>query len=69
MPGNSSNKTQHHAEVISISESAGRLGVSHKTIRRLIADGRLPAFRVGGSAIRMYADDVEALKIPVRVAN
>jgi excisionase family DNA binding protein len=52
-------------DVVSIAEAAGYLGVSHKTIRRMIADGRLPAFRVGGS-IRLYASDVEAAKIPVR---
>jgi excisionase family DNA binding protein len=69
MPGKSNKIQFHHAEVVSISEAAARLGVSHKTIRRMIADGRLPAFRVGGGPIRTYADDVEALKIPVRMAN
>ena len=54
-------------EVVSISEAAAYLGISHKTIRRMIADGRLPAFRVGGS-IRLYANDVEAAKIPVRAS-
>jgi excisionase family DNA binding protein len=54
-------------KAVDISNAAAYLGVSHKTIRRLIASGRLPAFRVAGRAIRIYADDVEALKEPVAV--
>jgi excisionase family DNA binding protein len=54
-------------DVVTIAEAAAYLGVSHKTIRRMIADGRIPAFRVGGS-IRLYANDVEAVKVPVRAS-
>ena len=54
-------------DVVSIAEAAAYLGVSHKTIRRMIADGRVPAFRVGNS-IRLCASDVEAAKRPVRAS-
>jgi len=40
--------------------------VSHKTLRRLIADGKLPAYRVGGGPIRVLISDVAALKEPIR---
>jgi excisionase family DNA binding protein len=50
---------------VDIANAAAYLGVSHKTIRRAIASGRLPAFRVAGRAIRIYVEDVEALKVPV----
>ncbi len=56
-------------QAVDITNAAAYLGVSHKTIRRLIASGKLPAFRVAGRAIRVYADDVEALKVPVAVAH
>jgi excisionase family DNA binding protein len=56
-------------KAVDISNAAAYLSVSHKTIRRLIASGRLPAFRVAGRAIRVYADDVEALKEPVAVGH
>lgn len=55
-------------EAVDLSNAAAYLGVSHKTLRRLIAEGKLPAFRVGGRAIRVYAADIEALKVPVRTS-
>ncbi len=57
-------------DLVTIAEAAAYLGVSHKTIRRMIADGRLPAFRVGGGGgpIRLLAADVEASKVPVRAS-
>jgi excisionase family DNA binding protein len=56
-------------EAVTIKEAANYLGVSHKTIRRRISDGTLPAFRVaGGGPIRVLAKDVEALKTPVRAS-
>jgi excisionase family DNA binding protein len=59
-------RTLHQA--VTITEAADYLGVSHKTIRRLISGGKLPAYRVAGGAIRILAPDVEALKIPVRTS-
>jgi excisionase family DNA binding protein len=50
---------------VDISTAAEILGVSHKTIRRRIADRTLPAYRVGGKSIRVYLDDVEALNVCV----
>lgn len=32
---------------LSVYEVADAFGVSHKTIRRMIADGRVPAVRIG----------------------
>jgi excisionase family DNA binding protein len=55
-------------KAVDISNAAAYLGVSHKTIRRLIAAGKLPAFRVGGGPIRILASDVEGLKVPVRAS-
>jgi excisionase family DNA binding protein len=54
-------------KAVDISNAAAYLGVSHKTIRRLIAAGKLPAYRVSaGGPIRVLASDVESLKVPVR---
>lgn len=55
-------------QAVTITEAADYLGVSHRTIRRLISDGKLPAYRVGGigGAIRVVACDVEAMKRPIR---
>ena len=46
---------------VSLAEAAERKGVSVKTVRRWIADGRLPAERLGPRLIRMKVADVDAI--------
>lgn len=46
---------------MSIAEAAQHLSVSTKTIRRMIADGRLPAYRVGAQLIRIDPADLDRL--------
>lgn len=48
-------------KLISISETAEWLGVSTQTVRRLIADGDLPASRIGRRTIRINPADVRSL--------
>ena len=45
----------------SLSEAAGRTGLSTWTLRRRIADGLLPAYRSGTRIIRVDPDDVDKL--------
>ena len=54
-----------HKHAIDMARAAEYLGVSIQSIRRRIADGSLSAFRVGPRAVRVYVEDVEALKKPV----
>ena len=44
-----------------LSEAADWYGVSERTLRRRIAEGKLPAYRVGPRSIRVRAEDVAAL--------
>lgn len=44
------------------------LNVSDKTVRRMIADGRLKAYRVGSRTIRVDRDSVLALEVPMFAA-
>jgi excisionase family DNA binding protein len=55
-------------QAMDLAAAAEYLDVSIKTLRRRIADGSLPAFRVGPKAIRVYLDDLESLKSPIGVA-
>jgi excisionase family DNA binding protein len=50
---------------------AGRLlGVDQRTIRRYIAAGKLPAYRLaGGRVLRVRRGDVEALLTPLPTAG
>ena len=50
--------------VISIAAAAVALDVSERTIRRLIAAGLLPAYRVGHS-VRIRTDDLSTVLRPV----
>lgn len=51
---------------LSLEEAAQQLGVSDRTVRRYIRDGRLPAFTLGGQRlIRIRAEDLATLFVPV----
>jgi excisionase family DNA binding protein len=50
---------------VGIAEGAEMLGVTTKTIRRYIASGALPAYRVGPRLIRIDVADIQALMRPV----
>jgi excisionase family DNA binding protein len=50
-------------EVLTVRETAQRLRVHERTVRRLIADRELEVIRVGG-AIRIPEDAIEALRHP-----
>jgi excisionase family DNA binding protein len=48
--------------LLTVRETAEMLGVDEKTVRRRIAEGEIPAYRLGGKgkAIRVAADELEA---------
>jgi excisionase family DNA binding protein len=50
---------------IGIPDAATYLGVSEKTVRRLIRDDQLPAYRLGARVIKLKIGDVEALLVPI----
>ncbi len=55
--------TEH--ELLTVTEAADRLRVTGRFIRMLIADGTLPALRVGKRALRLRRDDVDHVLRPV----
>jgi len=54
--------------VLTVHETAQLLRVSQRTIRRWIADGRLPASRLTNRVIRIYYHDIVALMDSCRIA-
>jgi excisionase family DNA binding protein len=46
---------------ITLKQAAQWYGVSERTLRRRIAEGRLRAYRVGPRSIRVSVEDLEAL--------
>lgn len=52
-------------QFVGIADAATYLGVSVATIRRRIADGSLPGYKVAGSGLRVRVADLEKLVEPV----
>lgn len=57
-----------HAEFgrpyLSISETADYLGVTTRTVRQAIADGRLTGYRLGARLVRLRRDEIDAAMRP-----
>jgi excisionase family DNA binding protein len=46
--------------LVKISEAAEYLQVTQRTIRHMIADGRLTGYRIGERLVRLDIDEIEA---------
>ena len=55
-------------QALTVAQAAAKIGVSVSKVRRLIRRGLLSAWRVG-SSLRVREDDVDALAVPVEVAE
>ncbi|BBX91359.1 helix-turn-helix domain-containing protein [Mycolicibacterium boenickei] len=66
VPKRERERQSEHA-LITINEAAAFLRVHHRTIRKYIADGDLPAYHLGAKAVRLRRSDVEDLltRVPV----
>jgi excisionase family DNA binding protein len=60
-------RRQSRPQLISMTEAAGRLDISTRTLRRYIAAGRLTAYRIGPRLIKIDAAELDQL--PVALAN
>ena len=49
---------------ISILEAADYLGVTERTVRQMIADGRLTGYRMAKNFIRLDIDEIDAAMTP-----
>lgn len=47
------------SDMLNLSGAARLLGVSHPTVRKLIADGQIPALRIADRVVRICKTDVE----------
>jgi excisionase family DNA binding protein len=53
--------TEAHRELLTVKETAQLLGLHPMTVRKMIAQGRLPALQLGGpgTSVRVPADELE----------
>jgi excisionase family DNA binding protein len=61
-------KTRTRTPRLSIVQAADQFGISTRTVRRRIAEGKLRAYRVGG-LIRIDAEDLAQLAQPIPTAG
>ena len=54
--------------LISVEAAAARLGMNPRSIRRYIAEGILPGYRVGTKLVRVDQADVDSLIRPIPAA-
>ena len=64
MPRRSAKRTPNPSRYVSIKFAAERADVSTDTIRRMIADGTLAAYRFRGQ-IRIAIEDIDAAMWPI----
>ena len=50
-------------------QAAEYLGITDRTLRRMIAAGKLPAYRLGPRLLRIDVNDLDALLRPVPVGG
>lgn len=51
-------------QYISLVEAAEYLGVTGRTVRQMIADGRLTGYRLGARVVRLRRDEIDAAMRP-----
>lgn len=49
------------SKLMTVPEFASEAGLSDRTIRRYIADGRIEAYRLGPQALRVHRDQLDRL--------
>jgi len=62
-------KLPDRAQYETIMDAARRLGVNPRTIRRRISEGKLTAFRLGPTLIRLDPAEVDNLLRPIPAAR
>jgi excisionase family DNA binding protein len=58
-----------HRQLITVDAAASYLGIGVRSVRRYIAEQKLPAYRVGDKLIRVDQADVDALIRPFPAAQ
>jgi len=49
-------------KLLTLEEAARRLGIPADDVEAMVKNGRIPAFRLGGSLLRLRLQDVEAAR-------
>lgn len=61
--------SQPPTQLATLADVAARFGVSQRTVRRRIAEGKITAYRFGPTLIRVDPDEVASLLTPIPTAG
>jgi excisionase family DNA binding protein len=59
-----SNRRERRRRYATMQETAEYIGVTSRTVRQMVADGRLTAYRCGSRLVRLDLDEVDAAMQP-----
>ena len=65
MPKTQPVRERRQPDLVSLTAAADHAGVSTRTIRRWIASGELPAYRIGPKLIKVELGAIEAMLKPI----
>jgi excisionase family DNA binding protein len=63
MPGRTRPRSDHGQPMLDPRAAARLLDVSVRTIYNMLASGRLKGYKVGGTAVRIKCEDLDALLV------
>lgn len=58
-------KTCSLRESVDLKTASRITGIAYSTLRQWISQGDLPAYRVNGTRVRVYVEDLQKLFVPV----
>lgn len=61
--------TQKIRRWVSLAEGAEHIGVSEKTLRRMISSSQIVGYRAGSRLIRLDLDELDALLVPISIGG
>ena len=61
------NAPSEKEKLISLHDAADILELSEEELRRFVAEGKIPAYRIGGEYLRFRKSQVEALRSRIRI--
>ena len=59
-PGRATRTDAPPARYLTVFQAAAYIGVTDRTIRQMVTDGRLTAYRLGGSVLRFRIEEIDA---------
>lgn len=64
MPNSPALRAASERPYLSIAETADYLGITTRTVRQMVADGRLRGYKLGARVVRLRRDEIDSAMRP-----